>query len=91
VVTDAILAFLGWLAGLLIDSLPVVPLPAWMNSLAGFAGTVFGYAGSMGNWFNMPLALVMSSSLLGVWLVSFGVKAVRIVLSLFTGGGGGAA
>jgi hypothetical protein len=45
----------------------------------------------MGVWFPAPLVLTVLGALLTIWLVSFSIKVIRMVVSLFTGGGGSAA
>lgn len=70
---------------------PAYVAPSWVSSLGGAAGQVFAMAGSMGVWFPAPLVLTILLALLAFWLVSFGIKITRIVISHFTGGGGSAA
>lgn len=76
-----------WLLG----TLPEVQVPEWLNSASSMAGTVFGFANSMGVWFPTGLAMTVAGALIATWTIAFGIKAVRVVLSLFTGGGGSAA
>lgn len=90
-VTDAIITFFGGVFEWLLGTMPEVQVPDWLNSTSGMVGTVFGYATSMGVWFPSGLALAVAGTLLTVWLVSLGIKIGRMVLSLFTGGGGSAA
>lgn len=78
---------LEWLT----SGLPTYTEPEWISGLAGAMSQVFSVAGSMGVWFPAPLVLAVLTALLTFWLVSFGIKLVRMILSLFTGGGGSAA
>ena len=87
-----------WLLGIgvsllhgLFSVLPVVTAPDWLTSNNGAFSTVFADAGSMGVWFNAPLLIVVLSALLVLWLAGFTIKLARMVLSLFTAGGGSAA
>lgn len=87
-----------WLMGLaanlfdwMFSGLPPYTPPDWITGLAGAVGQVFSVAGSMGVWFPAPLVLTILLALLTVWLISFGIKVIRLVVSLFTGGGGSAA
>jgi hypothetical protein len=90
-ITDAIMTFFGGIFTWLLGSMPQVQVPDWLNATSGMVGTVFGYATSMGVWFPSGLAVTIAGTLLAVWLVSLGIKVARMVLSLFTGGGGSAA
>lgn len=81
-------------AGLLhfmFQALPDITAPDWLTSNTGAFATVFAGAGSMGVWFPSPLLLSVLAGLLALWLVGFGIKLTRMVVSLFTAGGGSAA
>ena len=90
-ITDAILSFFGGILHTIMSALPVIQVPGWLASGSGAVSTVFGFVGSMGVWFPGGLALSVIGALLAVWLVGFGIKIARIVISLFTFGGGSAA
>lgn len=77
--------------GELIDSVPVTEVPSWVNTGANFIPTVFNFAGSMGVWFPWGVLGVVLASVVGVWIASFVLKVVRIIISHVTGGGGSAA
>ena len=81
----------GWLLHTLVGALPVIAVPSWMTANDSAFSTVFSAAGSMGVWFPSTLVVAVLSGLLVIWLASFAVKVARIVLSLFTAGGGSAA
>jgi hypothetical protein len=91
VISNAILSFIGGLGHVLLGSLPSIPVPSWITGSTSAVGTVFQAAGSMSVWFPITLASTVIASVLAIWGLAFTVKAARIVLSLFTGGGGGAA
>lgn len=90
-ITDWVLGVGGWLLHALISVLPVVAVPAWLTGNDSAFATVFSAAGSMGVWFPSTLVVSVLSGLLVIWLASFVVKVARMVLSLFTAGGGSAA
>lgn len=90
-ITEAILLFFGSIFDWLLGALPTVEAPDWFSNVSAVAGTVFGYANSMGAWFPTALAFTVAGTLVATWLIAFGIKAARLVLSLFTGGGGSAA
>jgi hypothetical protein len=73
------------------SGLPAYTPPTWITGLSGAVAQVFAVAGSMGVWFPAPLVLSILLALLTFWVVSFGIKVIRLVVSLFTGGGGSAA
>lgn len=87
-ITDAIINFFGGIFDWLLGTLPVIESPQWLNAGAAMTGTVFGYAASMGAWFPSGLLLTVVGLLLATWLISWGVHVARMVLSMFTGGGG---
>ena len=90
-ITDAILSFFGGILHSIMQALPVVEVPGWLSSGSSAVAGVFGLVGSMGVWFPGGLALSIIGTLLAVWLIGFGIKIARIVISLFTFGGGSAA
>lgn len=89
-ITLALLKLLAWIFGLLFSLFPTISVPDWL-SISGPVGSVFGAAGSMGVWFPVQLVATVLATLLVVWGSSFLIKAARMVVSLFTGGGGSAA
>lgn len=90
-ITGLLLQLAGTVSHFLLGALPVVPVPGWLSGLAGAIGTVFGFVGSMGVWFPGPLALTVITALLAIWVTGLAIKVARMILSLFTGGGGSAA
>ena len=89
-ITLAILNLLGWVFEALFSLFPTIDVPSWF-SIDGPVGTVFQAAGSMGAWFPVQLVASVLTTLLLVWAVGFVIKAARMVISLFTGGGGSSA
>lgn len=90
-IANWILSVTGWLLHALVSVLPAVSVPAWLTGNDSAFATVFSAAGSMGVWFPSTLVVAVLSGLLVIWLASFVVKIARMVLSLFTAGGGSAA
>jgi hypothetical protein len=90
-ISEWLMALAANLFDWLTSNLPAYQEPAWIGQLAGAAASLFQMAGSMGVWFPGALVLAVLLALLGFWLVGFGVKLARMVLSLVTGGGGSAA
>lgn len=85
---DILSTILEFVWGLVPDSLEV---PAWLTgaveALLGWVDT----AGSLGVWFPLDVAVAMALFIMHVSIGGFVVKAARILISHFTGGGGSAA
>lgn len=82
-----ITSFLGWLVHLF----PTITVPSWVNSIGDYALIGVTTANGFHNWLPLPAmrnGLVFILSCSTIVLV---VRGFRILLSLFTGGGGGAA
>lgn len=75
----------------LLDSLPETQVPEWVTSGATFIPQIFQFASSLGVWVPWGLISQVMFGVVAVWLVAFGIKIVRIVISHLTGGGGSAA
>jgi hypothetical protein len=80
-------AFFGYLLSLF----PTFSMPSWIDDAHDSIVSGVETAAGLGNW--VPLVALTNSFLflMGVGLAVFAVRGFRIVLSLFTGGGGGAA
>lgn len=90
VTSGLIFVFAGFVKWI-VDGLPDTGLPDWMTASTGAVGQVFAFADSMSVWFPTPLVFSIVGTLLAINLISFGIKIARMVLSLFTAGGGSAA
>lgn len=89
-ITEAIFNFFFGIVHALLSLLPTFTVPDWVTSANGAMSTIFGYAGLMGAWFPVTLVRNVVLAVLGVWLIGFTIKIVRIVLSFLTVGGGSA-
>lgn len=74
----------------LMGAIPDVPVPDWLTGSGSDLHVLFAEAGSMGVWFNLPLALTVGGVILACLAMSAAVKIARIVLSFATAGGGSA-
>ena len=91
-ITGAILSLLGTVLHGVLSILPSVPSPpSWISSNTGALSTVLSGIGSMSVWFPLQLGITILLFVLSIHLVGFGIKVSRMVVSLFTGGGGSAA
>lgn len=94
-IVDAILAVLLRPLSWVLSAVPTVSWPSWVGSGPGtIVSNLSTWGTSMGavsTWF--PVATLMEGLQLvfTVALITVGIRAVRLVVSLLTGGGGGAA
>lgn len=90
-ITAAILGLLVFVMVGVLSVIPAIGVPDWLSSGDGAISTVFADAGLMSVWFPIQLASAVLLSVVVIWVAGFAVKGARIVISLLTGGGGGAA
>jgi hypothetical protein len=88
VISDSFVTLWGDFLLFFLGEMEPVELPAFMSQAAGFMSAIFVYAGQLGAWMNWPLLGVVLVAVIGVNVFSFGMHVVRMVVSLFTGGGG---
>lgn len=89
-ITDAILNFFLGIVGSLLSFLPTNAPPAWLTSIGGAVGTIYGYSAQMGVWFPVTLVRNVVLATLAAMLTGFVIKVGRIVASFITVGGGSA-
>lgn len=84
---DALCTFLGWA----FDRIPTFTPPAWVETVNTYAVQGATTAAGFHNW--VPLEAMRNgfAFVLSCSVIVLAVRGFRIVLSLFTGGGGGAA
>lgn len=84
---EALAAFLGWLVHLF----PTFTVPVWAETMGGYISDGVSFANGWHMW--IPLAAVRNCVvfLLAVSTAILAVRGFRILVSLFTGGGGSAA
>ena len=91
-ITAAILSLLGLVLHGVVSVLPSLPgPPSWLTSSNSAVATVFQYADSMSVWFPTSLVLTILTGIGAIWAAAFLLKISRMVVSLFTCGGGSAA
>ena len=76
----------AWVVGLF----PTIAPPSWLTDANSSLATAAGYVGSMGTWVPVPLVITVAGAVLACWVVGFGIKVVRILLSFLLAGGGSA-
>lgn len=94
-ITDAVLALLFLPLRLVLDAVPVVSWPDWFQtsgtgSVVAMTATWGGYVGVLNGWFPVPQFFSALDVVATCVLASIGIKVTRILVSLFTGGGGSA-
>ena len=89
-IIGAVLNFFSYLFGKLLSVIPLPSPPAWMST-SGPVASVFAGAQHLGAWFPVTLVSTVILTVAAINITGFLVKLARIALSLFTGGGGGAA
>lgn len=89
-VTKAIVDALGAFIGFLLDLLPSFSLPSWVDSIHDYAVSGVTFASGFAAW--VPLTAIRNAFifLLAVGTAAFLVRGARVLISLFSGGGGSA-
>jgi len=80
-------AFLSFVVGLFPTSNP----PGWLINASGTLQSVWDAASGLGAWIPFALAGQVIAAVLACMTLGLGIKLIRVVVSLFTGGGGSAA
>lgn len=86
-ITDAIISFFTSLLDIMFGWINIPGPPSWVSNPSAIS-VVFQFVGSMGIWFPTATVVLIVGAIFAARLVGLGIKAGRMVLSLFTGGGG---
>lgn len=89
-ITEKILEWGASLLSFITGSVSVPDPPGWISATNSPIAVVFQAVGSMGVWFPAGVVITVIGAVFAARLVGLGIKAGRMVLSLFTGGGGNA-
>lgn len=68
-----------------------LPAPGWLLDAGGLWNQAMQVGAGLDAWIPWPLLVTVTLAVFACLATSFGIKVVRLVLSLFTGGGGSAA
>jgi uncharacterized protein YhhL (DUF1145 family) len=90
VIVEKLIELCVWLLGLVVTVIPFPGPPDWLTSTGGAFASVFSGAVALGVWFPTGLVLAVILGVFALRLSGLGVRIGRMVLSLFTGGGGNA-
>lgn len=86
-VVKVIVAFFEFVVGLL----PTRAVPGWVDSIGPSLQIVWNHANQLGAWIPWDAVGYVTAAVLSCMVIGLQIRLVRIVLSLFTGGGGSAA
>ena len=86
-IVKAVAALARGLAALLGD----LPAPAFLSTALDSVGDLLSNFGGLGAWVPWGFVGDVFTAVMAAMVIGFGIKVVRIVLSLFTAGGGSAA
>lgn len=85
---DGVYSLFQWLLSTIpADAAP----PEWLQGGVAAMRSVLEYAGLLSTWVPVGLVVQMANLMVLAMVVNSSVKILRLVVSLFTGGGGGAA
>lgn len=85
---DGMFSLLQWV----LNSIPAdAAPPEWLQGGVAAMRSVLEMAGLLNTWVPVGLVVQMANFMVLAMLVNSSIKMLRLVLSLFTGGGGGAA
>lgn len=90
-VTEAVLRVLGAVFTFLLELLPDVERPAWLDSAVTALADALAFVPQLGNWFPLPAIGHSILFISACTVAAFAIRITRIVASFFTGGGGSAA
>ena len=88
---DGIIWLVSRLFTALLGSLPKFDVPSWLLKPADPVVLIFSEASSMAVWINLPLALIVGTIVFTSMWIGGATRLARIILSVFTGGGGAGA
>ena len=90
-IVDKILDILASVVIFIIDLFPTWTFPTWWTSaITGWSSIVAGIS-DLAHWMPLDAIFQVAGAVFIVSIFSFSVRILRIVLSLFSGGGGSAA
>lgn len=88
-ITQAVFSFFGALAGWVLDIIPDgLGVPGWLDDGVSALMAVFQSTVSLAVWIPIPIVVLGAGFRIAVILGSISVKSLRVVVSLFSGGGG---
>lgn len=89
-ITDAIIQAGSYLFAFVVGLFPSAEPPAWLTVAGTGLGGIVARFGEVSHWFPVGLLGPAVAVILASMTAGFGVRVGRMVLSVFTGGGGSA-
>lgn len=74
--------------GTFLEAWDAIPAPQWAKDAGATFGNAINQADGLGTWLPINFMLVVAAVVLGARLLAYTIKAVRIVASFLTAGGG---
>ena len=90
-ITRTIIQLLGGLVAWLVTIMPAPTMPSWYAPIPGFLASVGSAVSQFSYWLPVSLISTMLIFVTGARIFPVVIRIVRVVVSLFTGGGGSAA
>lgn len=90
-ILEALFAIFSLILETILDTIPDSEAPEWMGQGGNALSVAVQFGHSMGVWLPWNMLAVVVGAQLGSHIVGFGIKTARMLLSLFTAGGGSAA
>ena len=90
-VTRAVVELLGGLVAWLVTLMPSPSMPDWYAPIPGYLATLGSAVSQFSYWIPVSLISTMLVFVTASRLAPIVIRIVRVVVSLFTGGGGSAA
>ena len=89
-ITFWLLQLMGGLLSLMVSLVPTFDMPTWFTGLGATLDEFSAHAVGMDSWVPFDSLTTVVGFVLTVVPIGFAIRLVRIILSLFSGGGGNA-
>lgn len=90
-IVEALIDLAAGLFGFLVDLIGTAQPPAFLTGLAGQLDSLVAAGASMGTWVPWSVLGTAIAAVVACFAVSFVIRVARMLISVFTGGGGSAA
>lgn len=90
-ILEALVSAIAALVASIGDLFGSFEMPGWWDTIGPGLADLAGFAAGFGEWVPFGAAVNAVQFVVGAILLAFGIKVVRILVSLFTAGGGSAA
>lgn len=90
-IAEAIIGLIAGLVGAIGSMFPTMESPAFLTTLADKVAVVTDWMAPLGVWVPLGAAGNATQVVLAAAAAAIAIKLIRLVVSLFTGGGGSAA